>query len=120
MLPRDVKGDAALFATHPLVDIGLLRGDKTSEVREMAAVFQTELDPIREAMTEDEPRTRAKLHISFAKQLLGKLGMGGGASINQLLGGFSTTGDLAEPGVLPLQPIGAPSLPRDQLLRAVV
>ena len=87
------------------------------DLRGMSARLHPELQAIRGRLTEEQPETRAELHISFLVTLLDELRVGGRARIKQLVGAHPMAGNLEEPGVSRTQPSATPPMSREHAFK---
>ena len=87
------------------------------DLRGMSARLHPELQAIRGRLTEEQPETRAELHISFLVTLLDELRVGGRARIKQLVGARPMAGNLGEPRVSPTQPSATPPMSREHAFK---
>ena len=62
ILPQDVKDSAVIAAKHSLDEIRLIRGNKRSVLREMAAASQAELEAIRGKLADEQLEVRPRGH----------------------------------------------------------
>ena len=99
------------------MESGRFGGGKTSELRELAPAVQLDLEANRGQSAKEQLEGGDESHIAPPGKLLDKLGMEGRAWVGQPIDGSPLTADLAEPGVYPIQLVGAPPISRRGIVK---
>ena len=115
--PQDVRDAATFPPNFTPKEIGSLRGKQIRELGEIAARLPPGLDTIKYRLPEDRVDAREKLRLTILAKLVHILGMGDGARTEQLVEGFSMTGNLAEHGGRPTAGVITPPTFREEPLK---